>query len=107
MFTTTWADCPPNHSRSTLPAGRMRGDGSMQGARKGRPIIANIERLQRLMDTAGLDALVVRGGHNVTYLSGVAFHGTLGRHLDLSASPRGVAIVWPRRADPVFVLEVT
>jgi Xaa-Pro aminopeptidase len=79
----------------------------MQGARTGRPIIANIERLHCLMDAAGLDAVVVRGGHNVTYLSGVAFHGTLARHLDLSASPRGVAVVWPREADPAFVLEVT
>jgi len=72
--------------------------------REGRPVIANVERLHRLMDQAGLAAVVVRGGPNVTYLSGVSFHGTLARHLDLSASPRGVAVVWPRNGSPVFVL---
>src|SRR5262249_26021667 len=33
--------------------------------------------------------------------------GTLARHLDISASPRGAAVVWPRNGDPVFVLEAT
>ena len=79
----------------------------MATGRQGRSIIANVERLHRLMDRAGLAAVVVRGGHNVTYLSGVSFHGTLARHLDLSASPRGVAVVWPRNGKPVFVLEAT
>ena len=74
---------------------------------EGRPIIANVERLHRLMDQAGLAAVVVRGGHNVTYLSGVSFHGTLARHLDLAASPRGAVVVWPRNGEPVFVLELT
>jgi Xaa-Pro aminopeptidase len=59
------------------------------------------------MDAVGLAAVVVRGGQNVTYLSGVAFHGTLSRHLDLAASRRGVVVIWPRSAPPVFVLEVT
>jgi len=76
-------------------------------ARNGRRAIANVERLHRLMDAAGLGAIVVRGGQNVTYLSGVAFHGTLARHLDLAASRRGVAVVWPRHGKPVFVIEVT
>jgi Xaa-Pro aminopeptidase len=79
----------------------------MQMGRNGRAIVANVDRLHRLMDEAGLAAVVVRGGQNVTYLAGVAFHGTLSRHLDLAASPRGVAVVWPRHAPPVFVLEVT
>ena len=79
----------------------------MATGRQGRSIIANVERLHRLMDQAGLAAVVVRGGQNVTYLSGVSFHGTLARHLDLSASPRGVAVVWPRNGEPVFVLEAT
>jgi len=79
----------------------------MVTGREGRLIIANVDRLDRLMDQAGLAAVVVRGGHNVTYLSGVSFHGTLARHLDLSASPRGVAVVWPRGGPPVFVLERT
>lgn len=79
----------------------------MPTGRNGRTIVANIERLHRLMDTAGLAAVVVRGGQNVTYLSGVSFHGTLSRHLDLAASRRGVVVVWPRHAGPVFVLEAT
>lgn len=79
----------------------------MPTGRNGRPIIANVERLNRLMDAAGLTAVVVRGGQNVTYLSGVSFHGTLSRHLDLAASRRGVVVIWPRQAPPVFVLEVT
>src|SRR6516162_4525220 len=79
----------------------------MVTGREGRTIIANVERLQRLMDQAGMAAVVVRGGQNVTYLSGVSFHGTLARHLDISASPRGVVVVWPRSGEPVFVLEAT
>jgi Xaa-Pro aminopeptidase len=79
----------------------------MPTGRGGRSIIANVDRLHRLMDAAGLAAVIVRGGQNVTYLSGVAFHGTLSRHLDLAASRRGVVVVWPRHMPPVFVLEVT
>ena len=79
----------------------------MPTGRNGRPIIANVDRLHRLMDAAGLAAVVVRGGQNVTYLSGVSFHGTLSRHLDLAASRRGVVVIWPRHAQPIFVLEVT
>jgi Xaa-Pro aminopeptidase len=79
----------------------------MRTGRNGRHIIANVERLHRLMDEAGFAAVVVRGGANVTYLSGASFHGTLARHLDLAASPRGVAVIWPRHGDPVFVLETT
>jgi Xaa-Pro aminopeptidase len=74
---------------------------------KGKPIIANIDRLHRLMDRDGLAAVVVRGGQNVTYLAGVSFHGTLGRHLDLAASRRGVLVVWPRQGQPIFVVETT
>jgi Xaa-Pro aminopeptidase len=80
---------------------------TMPRGRGGRPVIANVDRLHRLMDAAGLAAIVVRGGQNVTYLSGVAFHGTLARHLDLAASSRGVVVIWPRYAPPVFVLEMT
>src|SRR6516162_10292849 len=79
----------------------------MVTGREGRTIIANVERLHRLMDQAGMAAVDVRGGQNVTYLSGVSFHGTLARHLDLAASPRGVAVVWPRNGEPVFALEAT
>ena len=73
----------------------------------GKPIIANVERLHRLMDREGLAAVVVRGGQNVTYLAGIAFHGTLARHLDLAGSRRGVAVIWPRQGAPVFVVETT
>ena len=79
----------------------------MPTGRDGKPIIANVDRLYRLMDREGLAALVVRGGQNVTYLAGISFHGTLARHLDLAASRRGVVVIWPRHANPVFVVEVT
>ena len=59
------------------------------------------------MDRDNLAAVVVRGGQNVTYLAGISFHGTLARHLDLAASRRGVVLIWPRHAPPVFVVEVT
>ena len=80
---------------------------ALRTGRNGKPIIANIDRLHRLMDRDGLAALVLRGGQNVTYLAGISFHGTLARHLDLAASRRGVVVVWPRHAEPIFVLETT
>jgi Xaa-Pro aminopeptidase len=67
----------------------------------------NVDRLNKLMDRDGLAAVVVRGGHNVTYLSGVSFHGTLARHLDLAGSQRGVVVIWPRHGQPTFVIETT
>jgi len=69
-----------------------------------KPIIANVERLHRLMDRDGLDAVVARSGVNFTYLSGFAYPGTLARHLDLPDSPRGVFAIWPRHGDPAIVL---
>jgi Xaa-Pro aminopeptidase len=69
-----------------------------------RPIIANIERLNRLLDQSKLDAIVVRSGTNFTYLAGFAYPGTLARHLDLPDSPRGIYLVWPRKGEPVIVL---
>jgi Xaa-Pro aminopeptidase len=56
------------------------------------------------MDRDGLDVVVARSGTNFTYLAGFAYPGTLGRHLDLSDSPRGVCVVWPRLGEPVLVL---
>ena len=67
-------------------------------------IIANISRLKKFMDREGYAALIMRSGQNFTYLAGFAFPGTLGRHLDLSDSPRGPLIVWPREGDPVLIL---
>ncbi|PKB79448.1 MAG: hypothetical protein BZY88_13490 [SAR202 cluster bacterium Io17-Chloro-G9] len=69
-----------------------------------RKSIANIDRLNRLMDQHGYAAVVVRSGKNFAYLSGFAFPGTLARHLDFPDSPREVLLVWPRRGDPVMVL---
>ncbi len=69
-----------------------------------RSIIANVERLNRLMDRDGLSAVVARSGKNFTYLTGFAYPGTLARHLDFPDSPRGVLVVWPRHGDPVMVL---
>jgi Xaa-Pro aminopeptidase len=65
--------------------------------------IANIARLNALMDAAGLDALVLRSGQNLTYLSGVVYPGTLQRHVDLTDSTRPVMLVWPRTGQPVIV----
>lgn len=69
-----------------------------------RTIIANVERLNRLMDRDRLSAVVVRSGKNFTYLAGLAYPGTLARHLDFPDSPRGVLLVWPRKGEPVMVL---
>ena len=65
--------------------------------------IANVARLNALMDAAGLDALVLRSGQNFTYLSGVVYPGTLQRHMDLADSTRPVMLVWPRNGTPVIV----
>ncbi len=67
-------------------------------------IIANVERLHRLMDEEGISAIVARSGKNFTYLAGFAYPGTLGRHLEFPDSPREVLLVWPRTGDPVMVL---
>lgn len=67
-------------------------------------MLVNIDRLHTLMDNAGLDAIVVRSGVNVTYLSGVFFPGTLQRHLDLVDSPRGIFVVWPRHGESAIVV---
>lgn len=65
--------------------------------------IANVARLEALMDEARLDALVLRSGQNFSYLSGVVYPGTLQRHMDLTDSTRPVVLVWPRRGKPVIV----
>ena len=67
-------------------------------------IIANVERLHRLMDEEGVSAVVARSGKNFTYLAGFAYPGTLGRHLEFPDSPREVLLVWPRHGEPVMVL---
>ena len=67
-------------------------------------IIANVERLHRLMDEEGVSAVVARSGKNFTYLAGFAYPGTLARHLEFPDSPREVLLVWPRHGAPVMVL---
>ncbi len=67
-------------------------------------IIANVERLHRLMDEEGVSAIVARSGKNFTYLAGFAYPGTLARHLEFPDSPREVLLVWPRHGEPVLVL---
>lgn len=70
-----------------------------------RPVIANVPRLNAYMDRHELAALVIRSGNNFTYLSGMAYPGTLARHLDLANSVRGVLLVWPRHGEPIVVLD--
>jgi Xaa-Pro aminopeptidase len=66
--------------------------------------LVNIDRLNQKMDEHGLAAVVARSGVNFTYLSGVVYPGTLARHLDLTDSPRGTFLIWPRHAKPRIVL---
>ncbi len=69
-----------------------------------RKIIANVPRLNDFMDRHGCSAIVARSGTNITYLSGVAFPGSQGRHVDFPDSPREIYVVWPRQGEPVMVL---
>ncbi len=65
--------------------------------------LPNIARLHALMDEAGLDALVLRSGQNLSYLSGIVYPGTLQRHVDLADTTRPVLLLWPRRGQPVIL----
>ena len=67
------------------------------------PVIANVARLHAAMDRERLAAVVVRSGQNFTYLSGVSIPGTYGRYLDLTDSPRGLFLIWPRHGDAIMV----
>ena len=68
-----------------------------------RTMLVNVERLHRFMDDADCAAVVARSGKNFTYLAGIAYPGTLARHLDFPDTPRDVFCIWPRNADPVVV----
>jgi Xaa-Pro aminopeptidase len=74
-------------------------------ALSGLKIIANVPRLESYMDANGLDAIAVRTGANFTYLAGIALPGTPARHLDIASTVRGFMLVWPRKGDPVAVLD--
>jgi Xaa-Pro aminopeptidase len=66
-------------------------------------MLVNVDRLHQFMDDAGCAAIVARSGKNFTYLSGVAYPGTLARHLDFPDTPRDVFCIWPRSGEPVVV----
>jgi Xaa-Pro aminopeptidase len=66
--------------------------------------LINLDRLNSTLDAHDVSAFVARSGVNYTYLSGVAYPGTLARHLDLADSPRGTFLVWPRHGEPTIVL---
>ncbi len=66
-------------------------------------MLVNVDRLHRFMDAEGCAAIVARSGKNFTYLSGVAYPGTLARHLDFPDTPRDVFCIWPRTGEPVVV----
>ena len=67
-------------------------------------VLANVARLHEFMDRDGCSAVVARSGKNFTYLTGVAFPGSQGRHVDFSDSPREVYVVWPRQGEPVVIV---
>jgi len=69
--------------------------------------VANIDRLNAFMDKNGLAAIIARAGANFSYLSEMAYPGTLQRMLDLTDSPRGTLVVWPRKGEPAVVLNKT
>ncbi|MBN8909334.1 MAG: aminopeptidase P family N-terminal domain-containing protein, partial [Rhodospirillales bacterium] len=69
-----------------------------------RPTIANLPRLAAHLERERYDAIVVRSPINFTYLAGLAFPGTLGRHLELADSPRPVFVVWPRDGAPAVIV---
>jgi Xaa-Pro aminopeptidase len=66
-------------------------------------LVANVPRLHQHMDDHRLAAVVARSGQNFTYLAGFGYSGTLARLMDLTDSPRGVMLLWPRRGDPVII----
>lgn len=66
--------------------------------------LINRPRLRELIGGVAIDVLVCRGGVNVSYLSGIASPGTLGRHLDLADSPREVYVVWPAGGEPSAIV---
>jgi Xaa-Pro aminopeptidase len=68
-------------------------------------VLANVPRLERYMERLGLAAIVVRSGINFTYLAGLAYPGTLARHMDMADSVRAVLLVWPRRGDPLIICD--
>jgi len=73
-----------------------------RGAEVAGPV--NLRGLDELLRVERIDALVCRSGINVMYLTGIATPGTLGRHLDLTETPREAFVVWPASGEPVAVV---
>ena len=65
--------------------------------------IHNDDLLQSEIADLELDALIIRSGRNVAYLSGMTFPGTLGRLQDFTYAPRATLIVWPTAGEPTLV----
>lgn len=89
-----------------LPGDTWRQGGATTSRSAGvQPVIANTARLKAAMDRHELAAVVVRSGINVTYLAGLAYPGTLARHLDMTSSVRGVVAVWLRNGEPLIIVD--
>ncbi len=69
-----------------------------------RPVLANVERLNRYMDKHGLDAVIARSGQNYNYLSGIAYPGTLARFMDNTSLLRACILYWPRKGAPIAIV---
>src|SRR2546425_4478719 len=82
----------PSERRRIMPRGDRPSEGRAMSDLK-RQIMANVSRLHAYMDHHRLAAVAARSGQNFTYLSGLAYPGTLARHLDLPDSMRGVLLV--------------
>ena len=67
-------------------------------------MVVNVQRLNEFMDRHRLSAVIARSGQNFSYLAGFGSPGTLARLLDLTDSPRGVMLLWPRHGEPTLVL---
>ena len=67
-------------------------------------MVVNVQRLNDFMDRHRLSAVIARSGQNFSYLAGFGSPGTLARLLDLTDSPRGVMLLWPRHGEPTLVL---
>lgn len=64
----------------------------------------NTQGIQRLFQDSRIDALICRSGMNVSYLSAMQSPGTLGRHLDLTDTPRESFVVWQATGESVLIV---
>ncbi len=56
-----------------------------------------------MLEREQIDALIVRSGRNVAYLSGMTFPGTLGRLQDFTYAPRAILVIWPAAGEPALI----